>query len=174
MGVTRRQPSLADRCLPRPTLRSSLLAVTGLLATALLASCAKPPPPPKPKVLTVELQAAPNLNPNVNGRPSPVVVRLYELKSVAQFQSADFLSLFEKDQSLLGADVAVREEFVLSPGESKSVKRDIGGDSKFVAVMAAFRDLERAKWRASVPLDLTRDNTLAVRLEASTVQLAPR
>jgi type VI secretion system protein VasD len=154
--------------------RASSIALAWLGAALLLAGCAKPPPPPKPKILTIELQAAPNLNPNVNGRPSPVVVRLYELKSAAQFQNADFVSLFEKDQALLAADVVVREEFVLSPGESKSVRREFGADSKFIAVMAAFRDLERAKWRASLPLDLTRDNALAVRLEASTVQLAPR
>ena len=84
------------------------------------------------------------------------------------------VQLFEKDQSLLGGDVAVREEFVLSPGESKSIRREVGADSKFVAVMAAFRDLERATWRVSIPLDLSRDNAIAVRLEASTVQLSPR
>lgn len=178
-GMGRQQSDGALR--PRPhriSRRWSLAALASLGLALLLPGCAsKPPPsppPPKPKILTIELQAAPNLNPNINGRPSPVVVRLYELKSTAQFQSADFISLFEKDQSLLGGDVAVREEFVLSPGESKSIRREFGADSKFIAVMAAFRDLERATWRGSIPLDLTRDNAIAVRFEASTIQLSPR
>lgn len=154
--------------------RASAVALALLGAALLLPACGSKPPPAKPKVITVELQAASNLNPNVNGRPSPVVVRLYELKSAAQFQSTDFVTLFEKDQSALGADVVVREEFVLNPGESKLVSRGLGADSKFIAVMVAFRDLERAKWRSSAQLDPGRDNALVVRLEASTVQLLPR
>jgi type VI secretion system protein VasD len=140
-----------------------------------LAACGgKPLLAPKPKVLTVELRAAPDINPNVNGRPSPVVLRVYELKAAAPFEAADFLSLFDKDQSVLGADIVVRDEFVLNPGESQALKRDLGADSKFIAVMAAFRDLERAKWRAVVPLVAGSDNALSVRLAASSVVLARR
>jgi type VI secretion system protein VasD len=63
---------------------------------------------------------------------------------------------------------------VLNPGESQALKRDLGADSKFIAVMAAFRDLERAKWRAVVPLVAGSDNALSVRLAASSVVLARR
>jgi type VI secretion system protein VasD len=131
----------------------------------------KPEPPPKPKVLTVDVLAASRLNPSASGRPSPVVVRIYELKAAAPFESADFVSLFDKDQATLGGDVIARDEFVLSPGESMAIKRDLTADSKFIAVMAAFRDLERAKWRAVAPLVAGQDNALSVRLDASTVSI---
>ena len=130
-----------------------------------------PLPPSKPKVLTVDVLASAKLNPSTSGRPSPVVVRIYELKAAAPFESADFVSLFDKDQATLGGDVIARDEFVLSPGESMAIKRDLTADSKFIAVMAAFRDLERAKWRAVVPLVAGEDNALSVRLEASTVSI---
>lgn len=144
-------------------------------ASIALAACGgKPILAPKPKVLTVDVLAAANLNPSSSGRPSPVVVRVYELKAAAPFESADFVSLFDKDQAVLGADVVARDEFVLSPGESMAIKRDLSADSKFIAVMAAFRDLERAKWRAVVPLLAGKDNALSVRLEASTIQLSKR
>lgn len=144
-------------------------------ASLVLASCGSTPIlAPKPKVLTVDVLAAANLNPSASGRPSPVVVRVYELKSAAPFEAADFVSLFDKDQAVLGADVVARDEFVLSPGESMAIKRDLTADSKFIAVMAAFRDLERAKWRAVVPLLAGKDNALSVRLEASAIQLGKR
>ena len=41
----------------------------------------------------------------------------------------------------------LREELVLRPGESKKLVWTLPGDLKFVGVMAAFRDLERAQWR---------------------------
>ena len=131
----------------------------------------KPIPPPKPKVLTVDVLAAARLNPSVSGRPSPVVVRIYELKAAAPFESADFVSLFDKEQATLGGDVIARDEFVLGPSESMAIKRDLSADSKFIAVMAAFRDLERAKWRAVVPLIAGEDNALSVRLDALTVSI---
>ena len=141
-------------------------------ASLALAACgAKPILPPKPKVLTVDVLATAKLNPSASGRPSPVVVRIYELKAAAPFESADFVSLFDKDQATLGGDVIARDEFVLSPGESMAIKRDLTADSKFIAVMAAFRDLERAKWRAVVPLVAGKDNALSVRLDASTVSI---
>ena len=141
-------------------------------ASLALAACGvKPILAPKPKVLTVDVLAAVNLNPSASGRPSPVVVRIYELKAAAPFESADFVSLFDKDQSTLGSDVIARDEFVLSPGESMAIKRDLTADSKFIAVMAAFRDLERAKWRAVVPLVAGQDNALSVRLNASTLSI---
>lgn len=147
-------------------------------ASVALAACgAKPilaPKPieaPKPKVLTINILAAANLNPSASGRPSPVVARIYELKAVALFESANFVALFDKDQATLGGDVIARDEFVLSPGESMAIKRDLTADSKFIAVMAAFRDLERAKWRAVVPLVAGEGNALSVRLDASTVSI---
>jgi type VI secretion system protein VasD len=152
--------------------RTALLTACGAVVGA-LAGCAKPAAPPKPKVLTIDVQAAANVNPDARGRPSPVVVRVYELKSAAGFEGADFVSLHEKDQSLLGGDIVVRDEFVLSPGESKTLKRE-AGESKFLAVMAAFRDLERARWRAVSPLVLGSDNAFAVRLDASALQLTKR
>ena len=131
----------------------------------------KPIPPPKPKVLIVNVLAADRLNPSASGRPSPVVMRIYELKAAAPFESADFVSLFDKDQATLGGDVIARDEFVLGPGESMAIKRDLSADSKFLAVMAAFRDLERAKWRAVVPLVAGEDNSPSVRLDALTVSI---
>lgn len=131
----------------------------------------KPVLAPKPKVLTVDVLAAANLNPSASGRPSPVVVRIYELRAAAPFESAGFVSLFDKEQATLGGDVIARDEFVLGPGESMAIKRDLTADSKFVAVMVAFRDLERAKWRAVVPLVAGQDNALSVRLNASAVSI---
>jgi type VI secretion system protein VasD len=162
----------SDPALPFDHDRRAALVVTASVCIAALAGCAKPAPP-KPKMLTLDVQAAANVNPDASGRPSPVVVRIYELKSAAPFETADFLSLHEKDQSVLGAEIVVRDEFVLMPGAARNIKRE-AGESKFLAVMAAFRDLERARWRAVSPLALGADNSFTVRLDASTVQLTKR
>ena len=116
-----------------------------------------PPPPPKvavvPKrVIEVDLQADPQVNPTAAGSPAPVVMRVYLLKADVGFRSADFFSLFEKDQSALGGDLLLREEVQLRPGERVSISRELVPEARFVAVFGAFRDLERSRWRSILAL----------------------
>src|SRR5262245_7547709 len=51
------------------------------------------------------ITAAADLNPDFHGRPSPVVLILFQLKSVDTFKNADFASLFDPKAPVLGADV---------------------------------------------------------------------
>ena len=57
----------------------------------------KPPPPPEPTRVVLEFEAAGDINPNSEGRASPVVLRIYRLESYSVFEDADFFSLYEKD-----------------------------------------------------------------------------
>ena len=117
---------------------------------SLLASCAKPPPPPPKPIVTpvsMTLVAGADANPDARGRASPLTVRVYALKTSGAFESADFFSLFEKDQATLGAEMAQREELLLRPGDSKKLEMTLAADIKAIGVMAAYRDLDRARWR---------------------------
>ncbi|MGK6310314.1 type VI secretion system lipoprotein TssJ [Variovorax sp. DT-64] len=120
----------------------------GLLAAGLLLSgCAKPPPPPVTTRVAMTLVAGADANPDARGRASPLTVRVYALKTSGAFESADFFSLFEKDQATLGAEMAQREELLLRPGDSRKLEMTLAADIKAIGVMAAYRDLDRARWR---------------------------
>ena len=124
------------------------------------AAKAEPPPPPKPvlvvpgRELQLAVRAGNLLNPDFQGRPSPVVVRFYLLRAEITFGAADFFSLFERDAATLGADLVAREEVQLRPGRNVSITRDFPADARFLGVVAAFRDIEKSGWRAlsSLPL----------------------
>ena len=58
----------------------------------------KPPPPPEPTRVVLEFEAAGDINPNAEGRASPLVVRIYQLKSYSAFRKADFFSLYDNDE----------------------------------------------------------------------------
>lgn len=147
---------------------SSLYGCAGLFSKA----PPPPPPPPKPGTLLVNFFASANINPDIHRRPSPVVVRSYELKGSAQFESADFASLYDKDIAVLGVDIVARDEFVLQPGEKKVINRTLAADTKFVAVVAAFRELERARWRAFVAVLPNRNNVVSINLDGIAIQAA--
>jgi type VI secretion system protein VasD len=105
----------------------------------------------------------------VTGRASPVVVRVYELKSLALFNTADFFSLFEKERETLGTELVGREEYDLRPAETRPYQRQLQPDTRFIGVVAAFRDLEKSSWRASVAVPQKSSATLTIGIDAKAV-----
>jgi type VI secretion system protein VasD len=100
------------------------------------------------------------------------VVRVYELKSIAAFNSADFFSLFDKEQETLGGELVGREEFQLQPAEKRQYRRQLQPDTKFIGVVGAFRDLEQSRWRQAMPVPAKRSATLTLGIQARAITLA--
>lgn len=128
-----------------PPLRWIAIVMTALA----VAACASGPPKPSKARMTVTAQA--DVNPDADGRPSPVVVRVYQLQQDAKFANADFFALFDDEQRALGADLLARDEIELVPGESKQLQFDVKGEAKFLGAVAAYRDIRNSQWRALQP-----------------------
>ncbi|MCW7540741.1 type VI secretion system lipoprotein TssJ [Aquabacterium sp. A7-Y] len=143
------------------------LFVVGL--AALLWGCSSTP---KPTQVEIQLVGTADVNPDTRNRPSPVMVRVYELKTPAAFESADFFSLFDKDRETLAADLNTRDEFVLQPGQNLSLKRIAKPDTRFVAVLVAYRDLENARWRAVGGLNLGKKQVVRITAGPRAVDLS--
>jgi len=145
---------------------SRAVMVIGL--SVMLLACGK-----SSTLVSVAVQASGSINPDARNRPSPVVIRVYELKTPATFESADFFSLFDKDQATLGADMLAREEFTLRPGDSQTINRELKPDTRFIAVFAGFREVEKSTWRAVMPLNVGKKNTIQISLDTRAVSLSP-
>jgi type VI secretion system protein VasD len=151
--------------------------LTVLVAGALLLSaCAAKPPKPAPA--HAEIIVSGDVNPDAAGRPSPVVVRVYQLRNDGEFNGADFFGVYEKEKETLGASLVAREEYVLAPGENRKLELPLNAETRFIGVIAAFRDIRTARWRAiSRPpekklTDLLRKGGNTVRLDKDNVTLA--
>lgn len=144
------------------------------LSAMLLGGCfgKKPPAAPQPATLELASIAAADLNPDSSGRASPLVVRLYALRSLTEFEKADFFSLYEKDEQILAADLVKREELVLKPGATTTVPQEFAPDVQFIAVLGAFRDIERSTWRASVAVPPGAKGVLTIKADAKALSLA--
>jgi len=125
------------------------LAAAALLAVVLVGSgCAAKPPKPAPAHLIVAARA--DVNPDDTGRPSPIVLRVYQLKDDAAFKDADFFAIFDNEMATLGPSLIDRKEFELAPGDSRTIDFPVSGDAKFLGVLAAYRDIRNASWRALI------------------------
>ncbi|HET9646035.1 MAG TPA: type VI secretion system lipoprotein TssJ [Burkholderiaceae bacterium] len=141
-----------------------------IIAAALsLISCASGP---RPTRVTGSIAASPAVNPSVSNRPSPLLVRVYELKATNTFNNADFVSLYQRDQSELGADLVAREELMLSPGERRPLARTLAPETRFVGVFAAYRDLEHARWRVAIPIEPGKKQQIVIQAEELSVKAA--
>ena len=97
--------------------------------------------------LQFSIEAASGVNPDTSLRPSPIKVRIYELKDASSFAEADYFSLDTGDKVTLAADMLARDEFILRPGESRSIQRKSNTQTTAIGVLAGYRDLPNATWR---------------------------
>jgi type VI secretion system protein VasD len=125
--------------------KNTLVVALSLCALALGACASKPP---KPVPARAQLIASADANPDSSGRASPVVVRVFQLKEDGEFATADYFALYDKEKETLGASLLSREEYVLVPGERRSLELELKTEARFLGAIAAFRDVRSARWRA--------------------------
>ena len=124
--------------------------------------------------LDARIEATSSVNPDDSGRASPIVVRIYELKSADTFQNTDFFSLYDKESATLGQDMNGREELELQPKGVKTVKLEVQKDTQYIGVMAAYRDIDKAHWRATYKLRAHATNRVTIKLDRDSVSIVER
>ncbi len=113
----------------------------------------------------LEITASHNINPDSNGRPSPVVVYVFELTSNTIFESQDFFSIYEESEKVLGPDLVNKYEVSLTPGQKETYQASMSPKTEYLGIVVAFRDIENSNWRQVIKVDKTGYNTYQVLLE---------
>jgi type VI secretion system protein VasD len=128
--------------------------VSGLVAAGLLGACGGAPvvEPPAPVTVVVEANASPSVNPDVDGRPSPVVVRVYSLADDAAFAKSEFFALWDREPETLAAALLGRRELVLVPGGRQELQFELDPKVRSIGAAAALRDFRGATWKAGVAI----------------------
>lgn len=156
--------------------RRYAMVLSGFVALIGLASCAqmKQKPEEQPIKIVGDIRAASNLNPDRTGRPSPVVIRVFQLRSLQQFRNAQFDDIYYRATTTLQPDlVDSAQEMVIRPSERRPYRWDVNKDTRFIGVIAAFHRLSNADWRTFIelPPDQT-DVPLRITLDGLAVSTA--
>ncbi|MCY1669054.1 type VI secretion system lipoprotein TssJ [Rhizobium sp. SL86] len=139
-----------------------------LIATPfLLAGCSSLP---DPTPIDVIINADANINPGETGQPSPVVVRIYELKGIKAFNNASFFD-FDDDTKLLGADLISSREYELLPGTERKYDSEISSEAAHIGIVVSFRDIQAAKWRDSIELEKGSKNRFIIYVTSLAVRI---
>ncbi|MDP4537676.1 type VI secretion system lipoprotein TssJ [Alkalimonas collagenimarina] len=141
-----------------------------LIASLFLASC-QVMYSTFPPSTTLHFRVAHDLNPDQNERPSPVIVKVYELASKTVFENQDFFALYDDPSAVLRTDLLKKDEFVFEPGQSSESRMELHPATKAVGVIVAYRDIENARWRAVVDVKPTGYDDRYVFLESLAVYI---
>ncbi|WP_150304256.1 type VI secretion system lipoprotein TssJ [Pseudomonas saliphila] len=115
--------------------------------------------------IDLSLESSNKLNPDLNGRPSPVVLHLIELKHPVAFENADFFSIYQHPRETLTPDFIRLEELEMRPGERRSVKFSVAEDSRYLGILAAYRDLSGGEWQTVIPLRAKKKHNVSLYLD---------
>jgi len=122
-----------------------------IIFSLLIAGCAGERPPRA----EIQISASSNLNPDANGRPSPVFVKIFALRSTDGFNNARFFELYENAANTLGNEFFSETEFQILPGDERELEMlTFNPEARFLGLLAAYRDLDNAVWRSNVPLEI--------------------
>jgi type VI secretion system protein VasD len=72
------------------------------------------------------------------------LVKVFQLGAVDKFEAADYFALSDSADATLGADLA--------PGDTKPYEGEFDPQTRFIGVIAGYRDIHQAQWRAVVEM----------------------
>ena len=107
-----------------------------------------------------------SVNPDTSERPSPVVMKIFELSSRTIFDTQDFFSLYDTPEKILGPDLLKKDELELQPDSVQQYKMSLNRNTRYVGVVVAYRNKDQARWRAVIEVDPTGYDDINVNVEA--------
>ncbi len=124
---------------------------------------------PIPNSFNIAINADAKLNPDEDGRSSPVVLRIYELSADKKFITADFFDLYDDDKAILETAFINKQEMELNPNESRKIDFVLHKKTKYIGFLVAYRDIDAAKWREVVSVESRQPTGIPVYAQQSLI-----
>ncbi|GAC21717.1 type VI secretion system lipoprotein TssJ [Paraglaciecola arctica] len=93
------------------------------------------------------ITASADINPDIEGRPSSVIVRIYQLTNKINFENASYDALFESNHNALGTEYINLDEYLIDPNTRKEVELKISENAKYIGVVVGYRSTDMVTWR---------------------------
>ena len=151
---------------------SIIKVILSLSAIVVLSGCGMTGGSPEPIAINLTISASKNLNPDIEKRASPIVIRIYQLTQIDTFNNSDFFALYEDDKSILAKDLTFRKELEIKPNQSNIKPFEIYPAGEYIAVLAAFRNIDKAQWKSFLKINSLNPPSLKIELEESKVTIS--
>lgn len=122
------------------------------------------------KELNIQYNASAQLNPDINGEASPIVVTMYQLKSLEDFNENDYFALTNNVKNVLGNNLISQYEIEIRPDQKLKISKEIGKETKFIGFIASYRNINNAVWKNVVSLDSVKGKKISITLDSDTIK----
>jgi|SRR5690625_1801593 len=119
----------------------------------------------------ISLVGSSEMNPDAQGRPSPMSLKIYELSSRSAFDNLDFDTAFYNASTVLSDELLSAAEYVVLPEQQLNHRIRLTKNVRFIAIVAAYRHIDNAKWRLVYPVNENGYHHHEVHLKADAVVL---
>jgi len=103
--------------------------------------------------LEIKFKVDSDVNPDDDRKPSPLFVRMYQLKSTKMFSRANFIDLYEKDKEVLGADMISKQILRrIKPGESRNESFVLNKETNYIGLYAEFLQYKNSSFKLLIPV----------------------
>jgi len=133
-----------------PRLAAASLAVTAFASLGATCGPQAPVEPPKPcdvQIVTLNIYASDNINPNENGNPRPVVLQLYQLKNEVRLENATYDQILLHAKETLADDMLKVDELSIFPNDLVEVKFERIKEASTLAGVALFHGPKGSSWK---------------------------
>jgi type VI secretion system protein VasD len=100
------------------------------------------------KNIKLTINAGKKSNPDTHGRAAPVELFIYALTADDNFTSSDYFTIVKGNNPELKSDITQRRQIILKPGTSRTMDLTTEKEVRYLAVVAAFRNINDAQWNA--------------------------
>lgn len=122
--------------------------ISVFLSLLINACSAQKESPPEERVIEMTLTAGMNSNPDRDERAAPVEVFIYALTEQDNFNGSDYFTLLAGNNPALATEIKMRKQVILKPQGEKKLDFTIDREVNFLAIVAAYRNINVAQWSA--------------------------
>ncbi len=102
--------------------------------------------------LATTIKASSELNPDLNGRASPLVISIYQLKDKLAFKSLSYEQLSRNPYKNLKSSLIDYTNLEIQPGQQRKIERKMNTKTLYLGIVAAYRKLSESTWRKIVEI----------------------
>ena len=120
------------------------------------------------------ISASSDINPDIQGKASSVIVRVYQLSNKINFENATYDALFDSDHNALGTEYITLNEYLVDPDSKKEIDLKISENAKYIGVVVGYRSIDMVTWRTIMEVpegSLWSDSGLEVKVEKLSVRV---
>ena len=104
------------------------------------------------RMVDLKVTASQNLNPDLNERPSPVVLGFYELTDKIPFKSLGFSKISYQSYQNLKTTLIDYSTIEVRPSEIKNRLIKLHHNTAYLGIVAAYRQLDNSRWKQLIEL----------------------